>query len=61
MSASVVAIPTALNAETAWAEYAALMRQYNAQPELRLCPEHCANLARAWQRWQFLFLALEGL
>lgn len=57
--ASVSHLPTSLNVDAAWREYTALVRQMHGEPALREDQEHCIATAKAWERWQRLFLASE--
>ena len=56
---NVVALPTTLTVEAAWARYVELVRQTDADAELRVRVEHQMAIARAWAQWRDLFLAMD--
>lgn len=55
----ITALPTRLNAEAAWEEHRALVMQADADKSLWADIDHCMKMARAYQRWQTLFLAMD--
>lgn len=58
---SVVAVPSIpANAEAAWERYAALARDWAASGDIRVDLEANKRLARAWQEWANIFLALDA-
>ncbi|MDR7257811.1 hypothetical protein J2X47_001991 [Sphingomonas sp. BE270] len=58
---SVVALlPVPGNAEAAWERYAALARDWAESGDIRVDLEANKRLARAWQEWRDLFLALDN-
>lgn len=54
---TVAHLPTALTVELAWAEYCSLVRDTEQDRSLMTNIKHCMAVARAFERWQTLFLA----
>ena len=56
---AVATLPTRITADAAFERYADLIRQVERDPALRTDLEHNIAIARAWEAWRDLFLALD--
>lgn len=52
-------LPTRLNVEAAWNEFQRLNRLFDEDARCRADLAFCQSLARAYRRWQELFLAMD--